>query len=76
MDAEEAQVESLLERISESMRTEDRAMEKLSTVLQDSPQTKRLVSMGVPSIMCAILRDDADDLVQVTALSQLRCSVS
>lgn len=57
-------MEALLEQISESVQMADRraGMEGVKALLTDVPASHAaFAAMGVP-IMCAVLRDDADDL--------------
>jgi hypothetical protein len=67
---EESRVEELLERISEGMQPTERheSMETLKGLLQTSTQAVESFSlMGVP-IMCAVIRDDQDNLELVQVL--------
>lgn len=68
---QDLRVEALLSRISEGMQPAERHanMDELKAALADSPAAaEAFAGMGVP-IMCAIVRDDQDDL----ELVQLRC---
>lgn len=68
-DSVEGQVESLLQRISESALLEDRreALLQLRDVLTEEGSARLAFgSMGFP-IVCAVLRDDRDELEMVKA---------